>query len=205
MADTYVDLTGVEGMPRYSDGRLRCYPARRKLSKVRRVVLHQWAAHADLVLRPQETLEECAARRARSTVYTLDVFEGNVVVWAWDPAIVAWASNGWNRSSISIGVGAKLPKFERNRTTAHSPVAEFEAGLVRALQLVAEKFPGIAVVTHRQSSAGKAADPGEALARIAVREAPRLGLTIDFDTVMGTGLPCPREWRAPAATGSETA
>ena len=199
----FIDLSKEPGEPRFSDGRLRCYRARRNPKAVRRVVLHQWGAHADLVLRRGETLEECAARRARSTVYNLDVFEDNVLVWAWDPAIVAWSSNGWNRSSISIGVGGKFPKFEKNRTSAHSSIADFETGIVLALEVVAERFPGIQIVTHRQSSKMRVADPGEAIATIAVREAPRLGLTIDFDTVLGTGHPCPAKWRIAAPTKSE--
>lgn len=185
------------GVPHYGDGRWRCYEERRDLSAIKYLVLHQWGAHASLVRQRGESLEDCAIRRARSTVYTADVFEGDVIVWAWDPSIVAWSSNGWNRTSVSLSVGGLFPRYEAKRTSAHSDLHDFEAGLVRALEMMAARFPGITLVTHCQSSKHRLADPGEALARVAVREAQRLGLPVDFDMVLGTGHPTPLEWRTP--------
>ena len=185
------------GLPRFKKtkgGGLRCYPTPRDLGDVELVVLHQWGAQASLTLAPGETLEECAIRRARSVPYHLSVFAGSLVVWAWCLTISSWASNGFNRTSIAIGVGGRFPELEQLRLSTHSQVAAFEAGLVEALAAVAELLPGRTIVTHCQSSRARRADPGEALARIAAREAPRLGLRVDYSRTLGTGAACPASW-----------
>lgn len=192
-----IDVSSEPGLPRYSatkGGGLRCYPDLRDPAGVRLLVLHQWGTHATLKRRPGESREACAVRRARSVPYHLSVFEGGVVVWAWAPTIASWTSNGFNRASISIGVGGRFPELERRRTAAHSRLEAFEAGLVEALRAVAERLPGLVLVTHRQSSRSRRADPGEALARVAVRAAAGLGLAVDFGRTVGTGAPAPACW-----------
>ncbi len=194
-----IDATGRPGLPRFSAARgggLRCYPALRSLAEVRRVVLHQWGAHASLVRRRGESLEESAIRRARSVPYHLSVFSGGLVVWAWPATVSSWASNGYNRTSLAIGVGGRFPGLERDRLPVHSQIEDFADGLRVALAAVAEQLPGLAIVTHRQASRGRGADPGEALARVAARAACALGLRVDFDHTIGEGRPCPRLWSA---------
>lgn len=194
----FIDVSQELGLPRYSAARgggLRCYPAPRLLSEVQLLVLHQWGAHASLRRRKGESLEACAIRRARSVPYHLSVFEG-VVVWAWSPTISAWSSNRFNRSSISIGIGGRFPELEARRTASHSRLEVFEAGLVEALQVVAARLPGLVVVTHRQASQSRRADPGEALARVAARAAAGLALEVDYARTIGTGSPAPACWSA---------
>lgn len=195
----FLDVSQEPGLPRYSAARgggLRCYPEPRPLAAVQLLVLHQWGAHASLRRRPGESVEACAVRRARSVPYHLSVFAGGVVVWAWSPAIAAWSSNRFNRSSISVGVGGRFPELELRRTASHSPVEQFEAGLVEAIGVIAARLPGLVVVTHRQSSASRRADPGEALARVAARAAAGLALEVDYARTIGTGSPAPACWSA---------
>ncbi len=192
-----INVAHRPGLPRFSKakgGGLRCYPAPRSLDDVELLVLHQWGAHASLRPSRGETLEECAVRRSRSVPYHLSVFAGGVAVWAWCATISSWASNGFNRASIAIGVGGRFPELEGRRLPTHSKVDAFEAGLIEALAAVAELLPGRTVVTHRQSSRARRADPGEALARIAAREAPRLGLKVDYSRSLGSGGACPSTW-----------
>lgn len=194
-----LDVRSQGGMPRYSKakgGSLRCYPTPRPRSAVRLLVLHQWGAFASLVPRAGESLEACAIRRARSVPYHVSVFAGGPVVWAWCETISSWASNGFNRSSVALGVGGRFPELERGRTATHSRIADFEGGLVEALTAIAAALPGLTIVTHRQSSAARRADPGEALARVAARVAPALGLRVDYERVVGSGSPCPASWAA---------
>lgn len=193
-----IDARDRPGLPRYSaakGGGLRCYPEPRDLAGVDKIVLHQWGAHAALRPLPGETLEECAIRRARSVPYHLSVFAGGIVVWAWPATVSAWASNGFNRSSVAIGVAGRFPGLERHRTETHSRAEEFGAGLAEALAAVAAVLPGAAVVTHRQSSSTRLADPGEAMARVAARTVGAIGLRLDFATTRGTGKACPAVWR----------
>lgn len=195
-----IDASSVPGLPSFAatkGGGLRCYPALRLPSAVRLLVLHQWGAHADLRPLRGETLEACAVRRARSTPYHLSVFARGPVVWAWSPTISSWASNRFNRASIAIGVGGRFPGVEAERLPTHSRTEDFEKQLVEALAAVARRLPGLTVVTHRQASRARRADPGEAIAAIAAREAPALGLVVDFERVVGSGAPCPASWSAP--------
>lgn len=106
----------------------------------------------------------------------------------------SWASNGFNRSSVALGVGGRFPELERGRTATHSRIADFEAGLVEALTVIAEALPGLTIATHRQASAGRRADPGEAIAQIAARAAPGLGLRVDYERAIGSGSSCPAVW-----------
>lgn len=193
-----IDARDRPGLPRYSaakGGGLRCYPEPRDLAGVDKIVLHQWGAHAALRQMPGETLDACAVRRARSVPYHLSVFAGGVVVWAWPATVSAWASNGFNRTSVAIGVAGRFPGLERHRTETHSSVDDFAAGLAEALAAVAAVLPGAVVVTHRQASKARLADPGEALARVAARTVGAMGLRLDFDTTRGAGVACPASWR----------
>lgn len=191
-----LDARATPGLPRYSKakgGGLRCYAQPRGTAAVQLVVLHQWGAHTSLVQRPGETLEACAIRRGRSVPYHLSVFANTIdpadpiVVWAWDETISSWASNGFNRTSVAIGVGGRFPEFESKRLSVHSALAGIESGLVSALGAVAAALPGLTIVTHRQSSSGRRADPGEGIARIAAKAAPGFGLRVDYQRTTGTG------------------
>lgn len=192
-----LDVSKAPGLPRFSaakGGGLRCYSKPRDLAAVQFIVLHQWGAHARLKQRPGESLEACAVRRAQSTPYHVSVFEGDVVVVAWSFAIATWAANGFNRTSISIGVGGRFPELEARRAGVHSQLEVFEAGLLEALRVVAEALPGRTLVTHRQASKNRRADPGEALARVAAQAAAGLGLAVDYSRTIGTGAPAPASW-----------
>jgi len=127
------------------------------------------------------------------------VFAGtpSIVVWAWPETISSWASNGFNRTSLALGVGGRFPEFERDRLPTHSRLVDFEAGLQGALAMVAEELPNLMLVTHRQAARDRRADPGEALAQVAVRAAGELGLRLDLQVTTGTGRPCPLLWSSP--------
>lgn len=192
-----IDARSLGGLPRYSaakGGGLRCYPEPRDLAAVRLVVLHQWGAHASLRPMPGEDRDGAAVRRARSTPYHLSVFASGPVVWAWPASVCSWASNRFNRASVAIGVGGRFPALERDRSEFHSRADDFAEGLTEALAAIALESPGLTIVTHRQASRHRLADPGEALARIAVRVARDLGLSVDLARVVGTGAPCPASW-----------
>ena len=194
-----LDVRANPGLPTFGTrrgGGLRCDPEPRDLAKVQLLVLHQWGAHASLRPLRGESLAACAIRRARAVPYHLSIFAGGPVVWAWAPSISSWASNGFNKTSIAIGVGGRFPEFERGRSPVHSRVEDFEHQLVEALAAVAQQLPGLTLVTHRQASRARRADPGEALAVIAAREAPALGMRVDFNRTLGSGAACPAAWSA---------
>lgn len=194
-----IDARSLGGLPRYSaakGGGLRCYPKPRNARVVRLLVLHQWGAHATLRPRAGESRDDAAIRRARSVPYHLTAFASGPVVWAWPTEVASWASNGFNRTSLAIGVAGRFPALERDRHLGHSRVEDFEEGLVEALAAVALNLPGLTIVTHRQASRARLADPGEALAQLAVRVADQLGLAVDFDRTIGTGAACPAAWSA---------
>ena len=97
-----------------------------------------------------------------------------------------------NRASIGVAFEGRFPAFERKRTKKHTTVtlgvlAAWRAHWTRIL----ERHSGLDVVTHRQVTRRRGADPGEWIMRNVIQ-----GQRVDLSWTIGSGKPIPKEWRA---------
>lgn len=121
----------------------------------------------------------------------------------------AGSANAW---TVGLGIEGRYPRDEAERAERHTAppgsaaLAALEAAAPAALASLASLVraaldragaggAAIALVTHRQSSADRAADPGELLLRILLTPALHLGLVPLPDLVVSDGRPWPASWR----------
>lgn len=121
----------------------------------------------------------------------------------------AGPANAW---TVGLGIEGRYPRDEAERAERHTAppgsaaLAALEAAAPAALAALASLVraaldragaggAAIALVTHRQSSADRAADPGELLLRILLKPALHLGLVPLPDLVVSDGRPWPASWR----------
>lgn len=204
MSVKLLDARELGGAPMRDDGRRRCYRRRRPLDAITQVCVHHWGVRVGLGRRRGETREAAAIRRARSTVYHVDVFRDMVVV-AWPFDLVTWHGNGFNATSVGLAIAGRFPSFEAVRGPEHDDPLDFLDAIEVALNFLDSELPGLRhVVTHSQA-APKPSDPGELAARLAVqigRTLPR-PLTPRPDLVLGDGArrgaAWPECWRQPVS------
>jgi hypothetical protein len=134
---------------------------------------------------------------------------GGLIMWEHDWERWVCAANGWNAKTISIEVSGRYYGVEgndrtywKNRKNPLPPqqltpeAATALDGVIRWIHAdVAARGGCIKVmVAHRQSSATRPADPGQAIWQAALPVAHELGIKTANDTTLGDGLPIPREW-----------
>jgi len=129
----------------------------------------------------------------------LAITRAGQVIWlhSFDRLVVH--GNGWNNGTIGIeidGIYAGVEGDPRTVWPAGTQPQRLTDETVKAalmtLEWIRTAVPSVrVVVAHRQSSASRRADPGEAIwKRIALVS----GMEMAPDTVLGDGLPIPREW-----------
>ena len=96
-----------------------------------------------------------------------------------------------NRTSIGVAFEGRFPGSEdrrgpRDTTVTLGVLAAWRAHWTRIL----ERHPGLDVVTHRQVTRRRLADPGEWIMRNVIQ-----GQRVDPTWTMGSGKPIPREWK----------
>lgn len=114
---------------------------------------------------------------------------------------LTYHGNGGNSFTIGVGIEGSYPGREKTRKQKHTKL-ERAVVVARATLVEAEKMLREAGVTgpikingHRCFSNMRAADPGEGLWRETVLWAvAELGLVVDYDVKMGSGLPIPVDW-----------
>lgn len=188
---------------------------RRNPSKLRGVVLHQWAAKVGTGGRLRQRYggeAEALARRAPSAAYTISagvgLLTGAPVVSLAHPAErYTFASDAACGDYLAVGVMGLFPYEEAGRKPHHTEVtdalqAAVDEALAQAVAMLGDDGPHV-LITHRQAINGRGDHercPGEAVVMMALRSpAVRNGMLVpDADLVMVPewGRPWPASWRA---------
>lgn len=139
----------------------------------------------------------------------LGITRAGHVVWlhAFDRLVVH--GNGWNAGTIGIEISGLYAGIEGDastvwdnpgttkRETGQVLTAEAIAACQETIRWICSQLPQVkALVSHRQASASRRSDPGQAVWRaIALPVAAELALTDGGPGfTLGDGLPIPREW-----------
>lgn len=172
----------------------------RLLSKVTGICLHQ--AAVDLGEHPE---------RYDTGGAHVFITRGGAVIWEHDWDTWVCAANGWNDGTISIEVSGRYCGVEGDRSTywrnperpEHEPqylTPESALALEQTIRWVHDDVAArggsiTKLVAHRQASASRRSDPGEAIWKAAAPIAAEFGLTSGGPGFkLGDGRPIPREW-----------
>lgn len=140
--------------------------------------------------------------RMRSWVYHVVAFGDGVVAVAHSAVRYTYHANQANRFAVAVAIEGLYPRTEREREARHSDLTDegAEAGAL-AISLARDMLADLGVkspciITHRQSSDQRGADPGEVvMQRIVKPAAAFLSIPIAHDYTIGSGRPTPEEWR----------
>lgn len=122
----------------------------------------------------------------------------------WPLRAYTYHANGGNRYAVGLGIEGRWPRFERERAARHLPRPDAAEALVEAARealawavedLRAAGAALVGIVTHRQTSGDRLADPGEYLLGALAPSAAGLGCLGIPEWVRDDGKPWPREWR----------
>jgi hypothetical protein len=169
---------------------------RRSLSKVTGVCLHQTACN--MGTRP--------ARYDGTGSHV--VVTGGQIIWLHDWTHRVVAASGWNDATVSIEINGLFAGVEGDPRTVwddpSTPGREQAMALderdvlatLDVLRWMKREIPGLRViVAHRQASADRRNDPGEAIwRRVAIPARAEVGLVTPNEFTLGDGLPIPNEW-----------
>ena len=134
------------------------------------------------------------------------------IVGTWRPEIYTWHGGPANAWTAGLGIEGRYPLAESGRLSRHTAPpgsaarAALEVAAPSALRALAEVMPAgrICLITHRQTSSDRGADPGELVIRLLAPQARALGIVAEPDLVLGGGQPWPASWRrAWVAAGGE--
>jgi hypothetical protein len=171
----------------------------RPLSLVTGICLHQ--AAVDLGERP-ERYDTMGAH--------VGISRGGLFIWEHDWDVWVCAANGWNNGTISIEVSGRYCGIEgdertywRNPKNPQPPqqlTPEAETTLVQGIRWICSDVASAGgritkLVAHRQSSADRPSDPGQAIWKATRPIAAELGLSdggVGFK--LGDGRPIPEDW-----------
>jgi hypothetical protein len=165
----------------------------RKLSKVTGICLHQAACY----------LGERPARYDTGGAHVFVTRQGRVI-WLHDFDRWVCAANGWNDGTISIEIDGLYAGFIGGRVWDNPRTPQREVGMeltpeaaraaLQVIEWIRAQVPGVRViVAHRQASADRPDDPGEAIWKAVALPS---GLVMAPSTTLGDGLPLPDEWIA---------
>ncbi len=139
----------------------------------------------------------------------IGITRGGQVIWLHDFDRLVWHGNGWNQGTIGIEIDGLYAGIEGDETTVWNDprTTHREQGMTltpEAAQAardtarwIRETVPSVnVIVAHRQSSATRRSDPGQAIWQ---QVALQSGLKTANWTTLGDGLKVPREWD-PAST-----
>lgn len=142
---------------------------------------------------------EARARRAARLPYHTVVLRDQIVrVHPW----TRYANHAGllNAPSVGLGVEGHYPRDEQRRRSHHDRLSRDHSRLVEhALVLVVDELRSagagrIDLVTHRQASADRAADPGAEILGAVRGVCDRLGVRLQRARVWGDGAPWPDSW-----------
>lgn len=193
-----LDLPGVE----FHDRRKQAaqthhgYPTRRRLlSRVTGICLHQTGCH----------MGERPARYDGMGAH-VGVTRAGKVIWLHDFNRRVIAANGWNDGTVSIEIDGLYAGIEGNQDTVWNDprTPHREQGMTltpeaaeaarQVVRWIVASVPSVRViVAHRQASASRRSDPGEAIWR---QVALTSGLETANETTLGDGRAIPMEWDA---------
>lgn len=197
-----IDARIPGALPRYvtgpKQGRLRAYETPRDLDHIDAIGLHHLGPNIGLRPKPGQSVPERAVWRALRQPYHVWAQPG-LVVLAWPFEAVTWHGGGLNRRSVGVVCAGCFPSTEAKRTPEHDRAEDYAEALAVALGIIRREVPSIdRILTHSQTSA-KPADPGEMIARIAVRAGAAMSppLLPRPDFAVDSGRPWVAQWRAP--------
>jgi hypothetical protein len=167
-------------------------PVMRDPASIRLLVLHQMAVTFG---REGRAFADRAAKTAYH--YALSDDGGELALLKpWE--VYANQAGRANRPSVGLGVEGTYPGTRDRRHRKHTVVTPLlELGLRRAMEEALADLDLDALVSHRQSSANRRADPGEELWTAGADIARALGLRVDLTTTWGDGRPIPAIWGGP--------
>ena len=163
---------------------------RRSLSKVTGICLHQTAC----------LMGERPSRYDGMGAH-VGVTRAGKVIWLHDFDRRVVAANGWNDGTVSIeidglyaGVEGRPDTVWQGEAMTLTPAAVLAAQ--QTIRWICQQVPTMRViVAHRQASASRRSDPGEAIWKsVAIPARAENGLTTPDAFTIGDGLPIPREW-----------
>jgi N-acetyl-anhydromuramyl-L-alanine amidase AmpD len=168
---------------------------RRAWSSVRGITLHQTAC----------VLGERPARWDSVGAH-VGITRAGTIVWLHDFDRIVWHGNGWNAQTVGIEIDGRFRGVSDRPETgwqgAHDePTEEQLDAARRAVRWICGEVARnggqvTKLVAHRQSSATRRSDPGEAIWKgVALPVSAELGLDDGGDGFkIGDGMPVPREW-----------
>ena len=145
--------------------------------------------------------EAARVQRCRRLPYHAVALRTGEAVLVHPLARYTYHAGNLNRLTVGLGIEGRYPLAEAGRAARHSEWAEaveiaaIECGLLLAGQIQAAGSQRVGVVTHRQSSRHRLADPGEMIVRRVGLALERHGLTLQRDETWGDGSPWPAAWR----------
>lgn len=170
------------------------YPTRRRLlSRVTGICLHQTGCH----------MGERPARYDGMGAHVGVTRQGRVI-WLHDFNRRVIAANGWNDGTVSVEIDGLYagveggPVWDNPATAVREQAMTLTPEAVLAAQQVVRwivaSVPSVRViVAHRQASASRRSDPGEAIWKSVALTS---GLETANETTLGDGRPIPMEWDA---------